>query len=426
MGYGHQRAVAPLRPMARGRRVLTAGVNDGATPAERTIWRVFRFFYEAFSRLQSVPVCGRHLARALDFFLRIQSLYPKRSQAAATWQVWFLDRLIRAGLCRGILRTIRTDPHPLVTSFYAPALAADRSGYTPVNAIICDTDLSRAWVPPDPSRSRINYFAPCKRAVQRLVAYGVPRERVQLTGFPLPDELVGGPELTTLRPALAARLRRLDPKGRFWQRHYPAVKEFLRLPDTRWEPPAGPLTVVFAVGGAGAQQNLGAQIAAGLRECILGNQARLVISAGTRPGVRDHFMAVSQRLFPNGPQLEVVYGKTMDDYLRAFTVALARADVLWTKPSEMVFYCALGLPLLLAPAIGIQERYNARWVYEIQAGFKPRHPRYAGHWLFDLVKDGRLAEAAWAGFLKARKLGTENIRAFLRTGGIPHREPPLY
>jgi len=36
-------------------------------------------------------------------------------------------------------------------------------------------------------------------------------------------------------------------------------------------------------------------------------------------------------------------------------------------PSEMTFFAALGLPLILAPAVGVHERYNARWATEAGA-----------------------------------------------------------
>ena len=50
---------------------------------------------------------------------------------------------------------------------------------------------------------------------QQVRAYGVPRGQIELTGFPLPPELLGGPKLPALRQALAGRLVRLDRKGVF-------------------------------------------------------------------------------------------------------------------------------------------------------------------------------------------------------------------
>ena len=51
--------------------------------------------------------------------------------------------------------------------------------------------MSRTWVSKDPKRSRINFFAPNKRVVERLKEYGVPENRIFFTGFPLPKENIG-------------------------------------------------------------------------------------------------------------------------------------------------------------------------------------------------------------------------------------------
>jgi hypothetical protein len=70
----------------------------------------------------------------------------------------------------------------------------------------------------------------------------------------------------------------------------------------------------------------------------------------------------------------------------------------------------------MSPTIGAQERANKKWIRDIQSGFKQENPQYTDQWLFDMLQKGRLAEAAWAGFLKARKRGTYNITEFLETG----------
>ena len=87
--------------------------------------------------------------------------------------------------------------------------------------------------------------------------------------------------------------------------------------------------------------------------------------------------------------------------------------MLWTKPSELSFFCGLGLPVLVAPPIGSQEVFNRKWLLDIQAEIPQEDPRDAGELLFDLRNEGRLAEAAWNGFLKVRKHGTYAIRDLL-------------
>ena len=99
--------------------------------------------------------------------------------------------------------------------------------------------------------------------------------------------------------------------------------------------------------------------------------------------------------------------------------------MLWTKPSELSFYCGLGLPVILTPVIGPQEWFNKKWLSEIGAGFKQYSPEYAHQWLIDLLNKGRLAEMAWDGFLKARKCGTFKIQQLLETGSFTASSDPL-
>ena len=79
----------------------------------------------------------------------------------------------------------------------------------------------------------------------------------------------------------------------------------------------------------------------------------------------------------------------------------------------------------MAPTIGSQEEYNRKWLLEVQAGIEQEDPRYAGQWITDLLKAGRLAEAAWDGFLKARKYGTYKILEVLETGTMERETSPL-
>ena len=141
----------------------------------------------------------------------------------------------------------------MLTSFYVPAIAADVSGYDQIYCVICDADLNRVWVAKEPWDSQINYFAPCGKAAQRLKSYGVPEERIYLTGFPLDESLLGGRDLTTLKRDLAIRLRVLDPTGRFHTAMGKSVHDLLGDAADIEPPSDRVLTVTYAVGGAGAQ-----------------------------------------------------------------------------------------------------------------------------------------------------------------------------
>jgi hypothetical protein len=299
---------------------------------------------------------------------------------------------------------------PLLTTFFAPALAADRAGHGPVYCVVTDVDISRVWVPADPSRGRIVYLTPSRRAVHRLRSYGVAPERIELTGFPLPPELLGGPDLGLLRQRLAGRLVRLDRKGVFREQLRGEIGHFLgSLPA---EEEGRPALLTFTVGGAGAQANLARDILPGLRGAIEEGKIRLALAAGTHGEIARRFTrwvgeaGLSDRL---GAEVRVVVAESLDDYFPRFNRLLADTDVLWTKPSEMTFFAALGLPLVLSHPVGTHERYNRRWAIENGPGLKQRDPRFATYWLSEWLNEGTLAAAAWYGFLRLPKFGLYQI-----------------
>jgi hypothetical protein len=421
MGYGHLRAVFPLEGLSK-EGVISVGDDEDTVAAERRLWRRILHFYELLSRAKGVPFIGRYLFNILDFFLRIPSFYPNRDLSQSTFQVKMLLSSIRKGLCRGLIDRIKQSENPLVTSFYAPAIAADMDGYGKIYCIICDTDLNRVWVAEDPWESRIEYFAPTGRAARRLKSYGVPEQRIHLTGFPLPIELLGSPGLEILKKDLGRRLHYLDPNDRFWPLHQRNVEYFLGRENCIKED-SRKLTLTFAVGGAGAQKNIGRRIAFSLKAKLLAGEVILNLVAGTRTEVNDYFLDVREDV--DSENIKVIYGKNFKEYYKKFNAVLRETDILWSKPSELSFYTALGIPVIMTPTIGAQEKANKRWLREIQAGIKQENPDYTDQWLFDLLNKGRLAEAAWAGFLKARKRGTYNIMEYLQTGQLPPGNEPI-
>ena len=412
MGLGHQRAAYPLRDIAEGG-VLTLGRAENTSPAEHKLWERLRKSYEFLSRTKSWPIIGNTVFGVLDRIQNIPPFYPIRDMSNPSFQVNWLRRLLDGGMCRGMLEKIREKPLPLITTFYAPAIAADLAGYSRVYSVICDAEVNRVWVAEKPLTSKITYLAPCGRAVRRLNQYGVPNERIWLTGFPIPIELLGDKDLSALRWDFAQRLRYLDPTDRFWPLHGLNVSHFLGAKNCRFARKRV-LTITFGVGGAGAQVDIAYKVARSLREHIARGDIGYNILAGIRPEVAAHLESMKKELAL--PQVNVVFGKTLDEYFAGFTQCMRTTDILWTKPSELSFYCGLGIPIIMAPHIGSQEDYNQAWLLEIQAGFPQQDPQYTDQWLLDLVKAGRLADAAWDGFLKARKYGTYKIHEILRTG----------
>ena len=409
MGYGHLRAAAPIAD-ALGAAVVNADRPPIAGPEEARLWHRARGGYEWVSRLSQVPWVGLPIRQLLDSATDIPRLHPRRDLSSPTQGALALDRLIRRGLGRGLVERLRGSGERLVTTFYAQAVAADRAELSGIFCVTTDSDLNRIWAPLDPGRARIQYLVPTQRAGRRLLAYGVPADRITFTGFPLPEELVGGPRLEALRRNLSARLVRLDPTGEFRRNMPEELSHFLGgLPDAA---PAEPPLLTFAVGGAGAQVELAAAFLPGFRPALEAGALRIALVAGLRPEVEARFREAVHRAGVEpllGGPLELLAAPAFDDYYRRFNALLARTDVLWTKPSELTFYAALGLPLVLAPPVGVHEWYNRRWARDAGAGLKQRDARSAAEWLGDWLSDGVLAAAAWAGYTRLPKFGLHRI-----------------
>lgn len=423
MGYGHQRAVYPLKDIAE-EGIITVGSSEAISKAEQKLWKRLLNAYEFFSRAKGIPVVGPPFFSMLDSLMRIPSFYPMRNLSNTTFQVNFLESLIEKGLCKGMLEKTETKNLPVVTSFYASAIAADKKGFNKVYCIICDADINRAWVAKNPWESKIEYFAPCGKAAQRLKAYGVPDERIHLTGFPLPIELLGDENLSVLKKDLAQRLFYLDPKGKFWARHGRNVEYFLGKENCVFKNERK-LTITYAVGGAGAQKEIGEQIAKSLKGKISAGEIRLLLAAGIRNEVNDYFLSIKRDIDPDGENIKIIFSESLHEYFNIFNNTLHETDILWTKPSELSFYCALGIPIVMSPIIGSQEKFNRKWLREIQAAMKQEKPDYTDQWLYDLLNRGTLAESAWDGFLKARKLGTFKIKQVIENGYIEKVTDPV-
>jgi UDP-N-acetylglucosamine:LPS N-acetylglucosamine transferase len=280
-----------------------------------------------------------------------------------------------------------------------------------IYCVVCDADISRTWAPLRPKESKIKYFAPTERVVERLKLYGVKPENIFLTGYPLPLENVGDEDLEILKNDLRYRILNLDPKGRYRHYYQPLIKKYLgELP----EKPNHPLTIMFAVGGAGAQKEIGIKIIKSLTQKIKNKEVKVVLVAGIREKVKEYFEENLARLaLTKNENIEIIFAKDIENYFQNFNQALRKTDILWTKPSELSFYTALGLPIIIAPPIGSQEDFNKRWLLKSGFGNSQEDPSHTNQWLFDWLSQGYLAEAAMSGFIEGEKLGTFKIKTYL-------------
>jgi hypothetical protein len=428
MGYGHQRAIYPLKSLGRNNEIINANTSNEATKRERRQWKTMLGTYEFMSRAGKLPFIGNSITRLLDSMLYIPKYYPKKERTQPTLQVKYLKRSIEKGLCDGIVKQISNPMLPMITSFYSSAIAAEMAGHQYVFCIICDTDINRVWASENAETSKIIYFASGSISAQRLLSYGVPEKNILLTGFPLSLELLGNRDLDVLRNNLSRRLKNLDPDEQFYSLYKHSVQAFLQNGESYFTDSVTrkkSITITYAVGGAGAQKEIGKQIVESLAKKIKKGKVKINLIAGTRTEVRDYFIAVKKGYTDNNDNVRIIWANTNEAYFDAFNTCMQTTDVLWTKPSELSFYCALGIPIIMTPAIGPQEKCNKKWLREIGAGFKQKNPKHTNQWLFDMLKKGRLAEAAWSGFLKGRKYGTYNIIDFLEKGEFELNNHPL-
>ena len=413
MGYGHLRAAKAVAD-ALGVPSLQIDKPPLADEDDQKAWARSRRFYEMTSRMSQVPLVGGPFRGILDSLTSIPHLHPYRDLSAPHVGVKMLDRAIQRGLGAGLVRYLRDTKAPLVTTFYAPAIIADRAGLPNVYCVVTDADINRVWAPIEPKRSRIQYFAPTQRAKRRLEAYGVISDNIHVTGFPIAEALIGGPSLARAKENLAARLVRLDPDGVFRRDAAQEIEHFLGpLPADQREAPH----LTFAVGGAGAQADVAKHFLPSLRGALASGRLKLTLVAGLRQHVADMFAERLHEFSMSdlvGHGIDILLAADFDSYYARFNATLARTDFLWTKPSEMTFYGALGIPLVLSWPVGVHERYNRRWAIENGAGMKQRDPRYAGEWMHELLADGTFAAAAWHGFTRMPKFGTQRISEMLK------------
>lgn len=433
MGLGHLRAAFPLRGLSE-KEIIVWGSRRYAAPGEKKYWRAIRRTYYFLSRVGSYPLVGKLALKIILAIQRIPPFYPRKDLSSPNLAVKFLAFLIRkAGLCRSLPEHL-SDNLPAIHTFYATAIALDmisarepepRDNYL----LICDADINRVWVPEKPDQSRIKYLVPCTQVKRRLLSYGVRQENIFMTGFPLPTENIGTETgLEVLKIDLLARLRRLDRGGKFFAYHSHSVSQLLGF--KRWPETADSnFTIMFAIGGAGAQTEMVRRILKSLHRSLQAGQVRLLLSCGVQRRVLEKTLKFinQEGLWSQiDRNIHLIFNEDVFEYFEQFNRWLRQTDVLWTKPSELSFYCALGLPILMADPIGPQEELNKRWLMEIHAGLvPPGPPEYCGEWLADLRENGRLAEAAWDGFLKSRKLGTYRIKRLLEQGEYSEEISPL-
>lgn len=407
MGYGHQRATAPLVPWAHTGRAITANQYEGIPHHDIKTWKQSRSAYEWISRFRNTPGIGQAVFDLYDAFQAIPNFYPRRDLSRPTIASQVIYRAVERGWGKHLIDELSRDPRPLITAFFSTAFMAEVHGYPgEIFCLVTDTDCSRSWVSQYPAKSKIKYFAPTRRVMERLRLYGVPGHHIFLTGFPLPEENCGS-DFRVLKSDVAHRLSRLDPEGVFHATWGDSIKG---LPSPRGT--SARTTLTFAVGGAAAQQSIGVSLIKSSRSLIKSGKLRLILLTGVNEGVARLFRTTIEKSDMGselGKGVIIQWAEDKVTYFRECNEYLRMTDVLWTKPSELSFYAGLGIPILMADPIGSQEKQNREWLLSLGAAVDALDPDGIREWFFDFVRAGRFAEMALNGYLEAPKYGTRNI-----------------
>lgn len=411
MGYGHQRAAYPLMDLSAGE-IITINDYPGIAEWEKKYWVNSLKSYEKVSRLKKIPLLGFLVFEVMDAFQKIRPLYPFRDLSRPTTQQRFFFHTVKKGLGKNLIEKLSVKALPFVTTFFVAAYIAEYFKYKgDIYCIICDTDASRAWAPLSPKASRTKFLVPSEKVRERFLMYGVKSENIIVTGFPLPKENIGTDKGILIKD-LSRRITLLDPKGIYRENYQSLLKD--AVPGVL-KKSNQPLTITFAVGGAGAQKEISGIIMKKLALGIKEKKIVLNLVAGNRPEIKAYFEDVASLCgLRIGQGVNIIYAPDKVEYFKLFNVVLHRTDILWTKPSELSFYCALGLPIIISNPVGSQEDWNRNWLLSVGAGIDSLEPDFVDEWLPDLLSSGRLAHAAVDGFLNAEQMGTYNIENLLK------------
>lgn len=417
MGYGHQRAAYPLLDLSGGE-IITINNYSGIPEWEKEYWTKSLRSYERFSRFKKVPLLGGLVFSVMDAFQKIPPLYPFRDLSTPTIQQRYFYFFVKKGLGKELISKLNTTDLPFVTTFFVDAYIAEYYNYAgDIYCIICDTDASRSWAPLNPSASRIKYLVPSEKVRERFLMYGVKAENIIVSGFPLPKENIGlNKEI--LKTDLLRRVKNLDKEGQY-REHYQSLIEEVGATISSKRNTVKPVCITFAVGGAGAQAEVGSLIMRKLATSIRDKKIALNLVAGNRQEVKKYFAEeITKAGLKEGRGVKIIFAPDKIEYFKKFNDCLHETDILWTKPSELSFYCALGLPIIISTPVGSQEDFNHEWLISVGAGIDSEDPNYVNEWLPDLLASGRLARAAMDGFLNAEVMGTYNIENIVNKANV--------
>jgi len=386
MGFGHLRALYPFANNPDFE-FFVLGQTDGSSKFEKRLWKFSLNSYEWASRFKRVPIIGAIIYWLMNGLLSIPNRNKKISKVEYSLPYQLLELIIKLGLCKNLINSTKSKA-VVLTSFYAPVVALSKKKVS-VFCQICDADLSRVWVSRKKSISTTHYFAPCKKAANRLLLYSVNPNNIHLTGFPLPKKLIG------------------ESSENVATQNYLKRKKYLSIPHQISS--NSPLEIAYIVGGAGAYSKIGKEIALSFRDEINKGTVVLYLVAGIKKSIIDDYNAFIEKEFSESHSIRLVYGVDQNDYFNKFTDLMANIHIIWTKPSEIVFYSALGIPIIMTDPLGPQEKANREWLIESGAGIDQYLSKHTNLWVINRLNKGIFYEMTCNGWENGIRSATYKI-----------------
>ncbi|MGC8653083.1 MAG: DUF6938 domain-containing protein [Candidatus Kryptoniota bacterium] len=378
MGYGHLRAAHNLS-MLSGAPVIKADLFPYAAMIDLVLWRFAQY-------AQNISTHNAESNWRVLFSLFEKALeIPDNSSPKSLAGPKLLKGLSEFGLGKR-LTTLISIEEAVVHTFYLPAL---ESVYHRIKArnylVMCDVDFHPVWVPISPFASSLTYFVPTKKSADRLISYGVPSGNIFITGFPLPA--------WNVRESIehfSARKKRLSPNSGY------------------------SLTIMYPFSGAGAYQKYFSEFVKAISDELKAGEFRLIVSAGSNQGAFSEARRVIHRNgLDNCSSVHLLYNCDLFSAFSEFNAILPEVDLLITKPSELIFYSGLGIPLLMLSPIGAHEAKNRVYVLENKCGFDMVHLDKFVRCVREFKQSGMLLELAENGYERIPKNGSESINDYV-------------
>ncbi len=392
MGFGHLRAAHNISTWGRAA-VVRVDRDPYVSGVDRLVWSTTQAVHTYGSR--DAESKSRLFYKWFDGVMRIPDDHESPSLSASR----FIFMMKRLGLGKTFFDSLDGSRPTLLHTFYLPAMLSVYRHYPGKNyLLLCDTDFHRVWAPIDAEQADLEYLVPIRKSADRLLSYGVPSDRIHVTGFPLPMTNTGYPGLDTLVEDLEGRRNRIRRDS------------------------GVPLTIMFPFSGSGAYSNVLAELVKAMSEQLREGSIRLTVSCGDN----GHALKSTENLFvsyglKDSEFTKIIYGSDLFDSFERFNKALKSADVVITKPSEMVFYAGLGIPMIFLPPIGGHEARNREYILDNGCGIDMECVSDFPKWLEESRRNERLLELAEMGYRNLPKTGTFEIDELVSEGNTGER-----